>query len=160
MEGLPKRHLLVPVDESKASQRVLQWTLDNLYREGDEIHLFHVVPPGQYVVLSTDLGMEEVVEDDKETQERVEANARKFLNETFVPVLQEKNIPYQLEIVKFSTDNDSIGSIVCKRADQINASAIVMAKHTKGAIKEFFLGSVSNYCTHHSIAPVLVLHCD
>lgn len=38
---------------------------------GDELHLLHVIPPGQYVVLSTDLGMEEVVEDDAETQKRV-----------------------------------------------------------------------------------------
>ena len=37
----------------------------------DEVHLFHVVPPGQYVVMSTDLGVEEVVQDDEETQARV-----------------------------------------------------------------------------------------
>lgn len=30
-----------------------------------------VIPPGQYVVLSTDLGVEEVVEDDAETQRKV-----------------------------------------------------------------------------------------
>lgn len=160
MEGLPKRHILIPVDDSKASTRAFQWTLDNLYRDGDEIHLFNVIPPGQYVVLSTDLGMEEVVEDDKETQERVEAKARQLLQENFVPTLESKGIPYQIELVKFSTDNDSIGSIICKRADQLNAAAVVMAKHNRGPIKEFFLGSVSNFCTHHCNSPVLVLHCD
>lgn len=42
-------------------------------------------------------------------------------------------------------DNDSIGAVICKRAEQLNASAVVLAKHNKGAIKEFFVGSVTNY---------------
>lgn len=54
----------------------------------------------------------------------------------------------------------STGSIVCKRAEQLNAAAVVMAKHNKGAMAEFFIGSVSNYCTHHSKAPVLIMHAD
>ena len=57
-------------------------------------------------------------------------------------------IPHQVEISKFSLtdDNDSIGSIICKRAEQINAVAVVLAKHNKGRIAEFFVGSVTNYC--------------
>lgn len=54
--------------------------------------------------------------------------------------------PYQLEIVRFATDNDSIGSIICKRAEQLNAACVVMCKHQKGKIKEFFVGSVTSYC--------------
>ena len=69
-------------------------------------------------------------------------------------------IAYQLEIVKFATDTDSIGSIICKRADQLNAAAVALAKHNKGQIKEFFLGSVCSYCTHHCRVPVLVMHAD
>ncbi len=45
------------------------------------------------------------------------------------------------EIVHFLTDNDSIGEAVCKRAEALNAAAVVMAKHQRGAIAEFFLGS-------------------
>lgn len=41
----------------------------------------------------------------------------------------------------FLTDNDSIGEAVCKRAEALNAAAVVMAKHQRGAIAEFFLGS-------------------
>ncbi|KXZ53367.1 hypothetical protein GPECTOR_7g1263 [Gonium pectorale] len=144
----------------QASQKALQWAVDNIYRPGDEFHLFHVIPPGQYVVLSTDLGMEEVVEDDENTRKAVEANAHKILSEKFVPLLKEKDVPYQLELVRFATDNESIGAVICKRADQLNASCVVMAKHNKGAIKEFFVGSVCNYCTHHCKAPVLVMHND
>lgn len=160
MEGLPKRHILIPVDESQSSDRLVQWTIDQMYREGDELHLFHVIPPGQYVVLSTDLGLEEIVEDDENTQRRVEQHARAFIQERFVTRLEAAKVPYQVELVKFSTDNDSIGAIVCKRAEQLQAAAVVMAKHNKGAIKEFLVGSVCNYCTHHAKVPVLVMQAD
>jgi len=160
MEGFPKRHILVPVDESAGAAKACNWALENFYREGDVLHLFHVIPPGQYVVLSTDLGVEEVVEDDPETQRKVEDHARQHLTTKYVPVLEEKKVTYQIEIVRFATDNDSIGSIVCKRAEQLNAAAVVMAKHNKGSIQEFFVGSVCNYCTHHCKTPVLIMHTD
>ena len=31
-------------------------------------------------------------------------------------------IPFHMEVIKSATDNDSIGSAICKRADQINAA--------------------------------------
>ena len=58
-------------------------------------------------------------------------------------------ISYKMKVVKFATDNDSIGSIICKRAEKINAVAVVLAKHNKGKIAEFFVGSVTNYCESH-----------
>ncbi len=69
-------------------------------------------------------------------------------------------LSYQLEVVKYAADNDSIGSIVCKRAEQLMATVVVLAKHNKGAIAEFFVGSVTNYCTKHCKSPVLVMHVD
>mmetsp|Transcript_4571 Transcript_4571/g.13216 ORF Transcript_4571/g.13216 Transcript_4571/m.13216 type:complete len:98 (+) Transcript_4571:1235-1528(+) len=47
------RSLLVPVDESKASRYVFKWVLDNILRDGDKVHLLHVVKPGRYVLLSS-----------------------------------------------------------------------------------------------------------
>ncbi|KAG2438368.1 hypothetical protein HYH02_010823 [Chlamydomonas schloesseri] len=160
MDGFPKRHILISVDDSAASLKALDWALENVYRAGDEFHLFHVIPPGQYVVLSTDLGIEEVIEDDESTRKRVEDHARSILVDKFVPKLKAKDVPYQVELVRFATDNESIGAVICKRAEQLQAAAVVMAKHNKGAIKEFFVGSVCNYCTHHCKSPVLVMHCD
>eukprot|EP00882_Tetradesmus_deserticola_P033303 GHRQ01038030.1.p1 GENE.GHRQ01038030.1~~GHRQ01038030.1.p1 ORF type:complete len:113 (-),score=12.64 GHRQ01038030.1:315-653(-) len=38
------RVLLIAVDDSEHSQKAFLWALDNLHREGDSIHLVHVVP--------------------------------------------------------------------------------------------------------------------
>lgn len=157
---LPRRNILVGIDESEASERACDWAVTNLYREGDELHLFHVIPPGQYMVLSTDLGVEGVIQDDEETQRKVEQHAQELMEKKFASKLREKHIPFKVEIVKFATDNESIGSIICKRADQLNAVVVVLAKHNRGRVKEFFVGSVASYCTHHCKSPVLVMHCD
>ena len=49
-------------------------------------------PAGQYVVLSTDLGLEEIVEEDESTQQRVEAHARAFIQERFAPRLEAAKV--------------------------------------------------------------------
>ena len=33
--------------------------------------------------------------------------------------------------MRFSTDNDSIGEVLCKRAQALNACAVVMASHNR-----------------------------
>lgn len=54
-------------------------------------------------------------------------------------------------------DTESVGHVLCKKADELEAVAIVMASHNKGRMAEFFLGSVTNYCTHHSHRPVVIV---
>jgi structural maintenance of chromosome 2 len=49
-------------------------------------------------------------------------------------------IPYQVEVVRGCVDNDSIGALLCRRAEQLDAAVLLMAKHNRGAIKEFFIG--------------------
>ena len=39
----------------------------------------------------------------------------------------------QIEIVRFSTDNDSIGEVLCRRAEAVDAVAVIMASHNKVA---------------------------
>lgn len=157
-----RRRFLVPVDESQGSEKALAWALDNLFKEDDMVHLFHVVPTGQYqLVASTDLGTEGLIDgDDAQAQAKAEDHAREFISARYSNQLLEKKVPFQVEIVRFAQDSDSIGAIVCKRAEQLGASAVIMAKHNKGRLQEFFVGSVTSYCTHHCNAPVLVMHCD
>jgi structural maintenance of chromosome 2 len=49
-------------------------------------------------------------------------------------------IPYQVEVVRGCVDNDSIGALLCRRAEQLDAAVLLMAKHNRGPVKEFFIG--------------------
>lgn len=44
-------------------------------------------------------------------------------------------------------DTDSIGNVICRKAVEVDAVAVVMASHTRSKLTEFVLGSVTNYCT-------------
>jgi hypothetical protein len=55
-------------------------------------------------------------------------------------------VPYTVEVVRGCIDNDSIGALVCKRAEQLNAAALLLAKHQRGAVKEFFIGRCVRAC--------------
>ena len=37
-------------------------------------------------------------------------------------------------------DTDSIGNVLCKKAQDLHAVAIVMASHSKSSLQQFFLG--------------------
>jgi hypothetical protein len=51
----------------------------------------------------------------------------------------------------------SIGSVIVRKAEELRASAVVMASHSRGRIAEIFLGSVTAYVLHHSSVPLLIV---
>lgn len=156
---MKQRNILVAVDDSDASEKACDWAIKNLYRDGDELHFFHVIPIPMPQVIAGYTGIEGIVTvdpDPREDQLHIE-EAKKFIGKRFVSLVESAHIPFKVEIVRFLTDNDSIGEVICKRAEAINAASVVMASHNKGPIKEFFLGSVTKYATHHCKQPVLVL---
>jgi hypothetical protein len=43
-------------------------------------------------------------------------------------------------------DTESIGNVVCKKAENLDVAAIIVSLHSKSRLQEFFLGSITNYC--------------
>lgn len=54
-------------------------------------------------------------------------------------------------------DTDSVGFAVCQRAEALNVVAVVMAGRNRSRTGDFFLGSVTNFCTQHCKKPVLLV---
>lgn len=73
-----------------------------------------------------------------------------------IPKIARAGFPFTSEIVAYETDTTSVGEIVCERAADSNAVAVVMAAQGKGRVREFFVGSVTNYCLHRCAKPVVV----
>ena len=49
------------------------------------------------------------------------------------------------------------GQVICKTADKEKADHIVMGCRGLGTVRRTLLGSVSDYCVHHSCIPVSVV---
>jgi nucleotide-binding universal stress UspA family protein len=69
--------------------------------------------------------------------------AKEMMRRRFVAKLAAADVPCAAEIVHFLTDADSIGEAVCRRAAALRPAAVCMAKHQRGRISEFFLGSAT-----------------
>ncbi len=66
--------------------------------------------------------------------------------------------PSQLSIVKAEgSDADTIGDLICRKAQELQAALVVMAAHTKGSSVQHAVGGVTRYCTRHCTSTVLVM---
>lgn len=153
------RKIVIAVSDSDESERALAWTLQHLYRPGDELNFVHVIerpvapveyhgaPPVDYLPQPSPVPHEQVVE-----------NAKQFLQARFGSKLQSLQPPPVVHLITSDAGSDSIGSVLCRTADQLGAIAIVMARRSRSKLQEFFLGSITSFCTHHSQQPVLCVH--
>ena len=94
----------------------------------------------------------------KQTQRAALEKAEAFIATRFVPLLEAAKKEYKCEVVHFATDADSVAAIVEARALKLDAAAVVLAKHAKGAIKQLFLGSTAKHLVSSCTVPVVVLH--
>ncbi|KAF8056769.1 PHOS34 [Scenedesmus sp. PABB004] len=156
-EQQQQRVLLIAVDDSDDSARAFAWALEQLHRAGDQLHLVHVVPrlafAAQYGVPPVDF----VPAAESSAYESAVQRAEQFIIDRFLRALPAAIRAPVVHIVKSEVDTESVGHVLCKKAEELDTAAIVMASHNKGRVAEFFLGSVSQYCTHHSKRPVVIV---
>lgn len=51
----------------------------------------------------------------------------------------------------------SLGELICKVADEVNADSIVMGSRGLGKVSRMFVGSTSDYVLHHANIPVTIV---
>ena len=61
-------------------------------------------------------------------------------------------------LAQSEVDTDSIGNVLCKKAQDLQAVAIVMASHSKSSLQQFFLGR-SVHCMHSLSRGCRCAHC-
>lgn len=164
------RTILLPVKDKELMRQgsvlAVEWTLSSFTRPGDKLHVMSIVSgtPTPEVVrsISLDGGPDnfQVTEDPGVNQQKIDA-ARKMILAKFAPLVEAAaDVAFEFEIVHASSGSTSIGELVCKRATDLDAAAVVVCKKKVGALSEFFLGSVAKYLAAHCPKPVITLHSD
>eukprot|EP01025_Chloroclados_australasicus_P031849 TRINITY_DN3225_c0_g2_i1.p1 TRINITY_DN3225_c0_g2~~TRINITY_DN3225_c0_g2_i1.p1 ORF type:complete len:371 (-),score=54.99 TRINITY_DN3225_c0_g2_i1:2639-3751(-) len=143
------RQIMIAVDDTVDSAYACQWTLNELYREGDFIHLIHTIPSPQELVEEHPFGQKVIL--NKEPTD-------KGINLGCFDKLNTSKVPYQIQMIKEEKEVPSVSQAICDIGSDLEASLVVMSAHTKGFLEEFFRGSHTNYCVHHCQYPVVVLH--
>jgi nucleotide-binding universal stress UspA family protein len=162
----PHRKIAIAVDLSDESAFAVKWAVENYLRPSDHVILLHVRPT--YVLYGADWGCSAIPQNpdsgcatESESQQRkLEDEFENFTttkaNSMAQPLVQAQ-IPFKIHIVK---DHD-MKERLCLEVERLGLSAVIMGSRGFGASSKRStkarLGSVSDYCVHHCICPVVVV---
>ncbi|KAK6917433.1 UspA [Dillenia turbinata] len=152
------RKIGIAVDLSDESAYAVKWAVQNYLRPGDAVILLHVRPTS--VLYGADWGSIDLsFETDEESQQKLEDDFDNFTttkaNDLAQPLV-EAQIPFKIHIVK---DHD-MKERLCLEVERLGLSAVIMGSRGFGASRRNTkgrLGSVSDYCVHHCVCPVVVV---
>ncbi|KAG8086025.1 hypothetical protein GUJ93_ZPchr0010g10269 [Zizania palustris] len=167
----PHRRIAIAVDLSDESAFAVKWAVQNYLRPGDAVVLLHVSPTS--VLYGADWGSIPVSVDDEDADAHPNDSrdepeeAKKKREEDFDAFTSTKaqdlaqplvaaQIPFKIHIVK---DHD-MKERLCLEAERLGLSAMIMGSRGFGASRKAGkggLGSVSDYCVHHCVCPVVVV---
>jgi nucleotide-binding universal stress UspA family protein len=160
----PHRRIAIAVDLSDESAYAVRWAVQNYLRPGDAVVLLHVRPTS--VLYGADWGSIPVsVTDDaegaseEERQKKREEDYDAFTStkaDDLAQPLVAAQIPFKIHVVK---DHD-MKERLCLEAERLGLSAMIMGSRGFGALRKGGkgrLGSVSDYCVHHCVCPVVVV---
>mmetsp|Transcript_7082 Transcript_7082/g.12121 ORF Transcript_7082/g.12121 Transcript_7082/m.12121 type:complete len:159 (+) Transcript_7082:51-527(+) len=150
---------LFPCDDTDASQRAFEWTLKTLvHSQQDELHLLHVIPRTKFAASAYSVPAIDVpVSVDRSAYEAMIRKAEEFIVRRFLSHMpSDSQITPIVHIIKSETDTESMGHIICQKAEDIKSTIVVMANHNKSGLTEWLAGSVSQYVMHHCKKPVLI----
>lgn len=148
-----KRVILIAVDESEHSERAFDWYVANCARDDDSVIIFHSAEaPSLPTVSLTEPMQVPVTEWERILQTRMKSI--KDLEAKFTSRWQDANI----KTCQFVAESfKKPGEGIVQRAEDFNASHILMGSRGLGALRRTFLGSVSDYVLHHCTIPVTIV---
>jgi nucleotide-binding universal stress UspA family protein len=162
-----QRRIGIAVDLSDESAYAVSWAVQNYLRPGDAVVLLHVRPTsvlygadwGSIPVSVSDDDGEEAAPSAEELQKKREEDFDTFTStksEDLAQPLVAAQIPFKIHVVK---DHD-MKERLCLEAERLGLCAMIMGSRGFGASRKGGkgrLGSVSDYCVHHCVCPVVVV---
>ncbi|XP_062187274.1 universal stress protein PHOS32-like [Phragmites australis] len=171
--GSSHRRIAIAVDLSDESAYAVSWAVANYLRPGDAVILLHVRTTS--VLYGADWGAVDVSfprananpsggadedgDDAEAAARRIEDDLDAFTAfkaDDLARPLKDAEIPYKVHIVK---DHD-MKERLCLEVERLGLSAVIMGSKGFGASRRTSkgrLGSVSDYCVHHCVCPVVVV---
>ena len=123
---------------------------------------------------------EQIERDERERRRADARNAHAFCARRFVPLFREDaekegafsetedasvangrlRARFVVETRRSNLDTWSVGEVICDHAERMGATAIVMAPHGRGRLREWFVGSACRHCLRRSKTPLVIVRPD
>ncbi|XP_031569607.1 universal stress protein A-like protein [Actinia tenebrosa] len=149
-EAKQGRKVVIPVDGSKNSERAFDWYNESLHKPNDEVLLVHAYDPYSAPPTPYPYGFA-FPEDWEKHMKRTLDDAKKVM-EYYENKCSEKKFKCRL----FKEGGDP-GEIICNIAKDQKADQIIMGSRGMGTVRRTLVGSVSDFCLHHSEVPVSIV---
>lgn len=160
-----QRKIAIAVDLSDESAYAVKWAVQNYLRPADAVILLHVRPTS--ILYGADWGSIDLHLNNNNQNDTVSEESQRKLEDDFdtftttkahdlAQPLVEAQIPFKVHIVK---DHD-MKERLCLEVERLGLSTVIMGSRGFGASKRTVkgrLGSVSDYCVHHCVCPVVVV---
>ena len=152
--------ILVAVDRSPLGKSVFDAAVSLAQTTGANLMLFHVLSPKErdYPILPVDTfnnyySLGEEIDYDLYDQKFAEYKQKGVeLLQNLAETATEKKIN-----TEYTQLSGNPGRAICELANNWSADLIVVGSRGLKGLKEMFLGSVSNYVTHHAPCSVLIV---
>ncbi|XP_004242313.1 universal stress protein PHOS34 [Solanum lycopersicum] len=144
--------MVVGLDDSEYSFYALEWTLEHLFRSSPppfKLLIVHAKPTATSAIGLAGPGGADVLP-------YVEADLRKIssrIAEKAKKICSAKSVN---DVVVEIAEGDA-RSVLCDAVEKHHASMLVVGSHGYGVLKRAVLGSVSDYCAHHTHCSVMIV---
>ena len=154
--------ILVAIDHSTISRKVFEAGLSLAKTTGASLMLLHVLspedkdypPPFIYSGLEYESSAQPILEAYQEKVQKFEQQELEFLRSL------SKEATQAGVATEFTQTSDYPGRKICEKAQKWSADLILVGSRGLTGMKEMFLGSISNYVTHHALCSVLIVRED
>ena len=153
------KNILVAIDDSELSREAFEQALSLAKTFEANLHLLHVLSPLQVEYQDTaSLAFSGVYYPDtfyeviKERWEDLETTGLDFLKSLYQQATQAG------VTTEFTQQIGQIDQAIVDFAKTQHPDLLVVGSHGRTGLNEFFLGSISNYVSHHVPCPVLLVH--
>lgn len=164
MTNSSQRKIAIAVDLSGESAYAVRWAVENYLRPGDAVVLLHVRQTS--VLYGADWGFINNTQNQNDDEgggggiqwDSTETDLTATNAKNIAEPLEEAGLQYKIHIVK---DHD-MKERLCLEVERLGLSAMIMGSRGIGigAARRSSvgrLGSVSDYCVHHCVCPVVVV---
>ncbi|OAP04955.1 hypothetical protein AXX17_AT3G22670 [Arabidopsis thaliana] len=132
-----QRKIGIAVELSEESAFTVRWAVDNYIRQGDDIIILHVSPTAGFV--GADWGFHPLQTQPPSTTASISSKVADLGKP-----LKEAGFPHTIHTAKDYDKRERL----CLETQRLNLTAVIMG---------FGDGSVSDFCVHHCVCPVVVV---
>ncbi|CAI5528345.1 unnamed protein product [Closterium sp. Naga37s-1] len=139
------REILIAVDNSEGSELAFNWALRNYCKRHDHVRLIHVVR--NYSDAIGTLPKEAIACLEQQAMTSARAVVEKYMRRC-----AHADVDCDWRIA-CGDERD----VICREVMRVCADVLIVGTRSLPAAKKALLGSVSEYCAHHSACPVIIV---